>query len=198
MSRKKNYIIQVNDRDRIFCQCLRITRMANTSLISANRLQSYVKQGVIERVVIVGSKVKDAYRLTESGKRWINANIDICRNQSFYSTAGAVKHDYQLAEHFAAGLTHSEQLSAFTEHQARDMMNEYLEWIKNEDYSRYAELQDKLLNREISPPDFVYVCEATGNMIAYECVTSAYSSQDIHGKIEFCKTLDMKLVIKKI
>ena len=155
--------------------------------VNAKGLSSLVNQGLIIKTEKINSNASNDiyYKFSSTGKAYAQKHIEDVASK-FYS-AQSVNHDAKLQEYYYS-LSQTEKQTWRTEQECRDLLQEQINLMP---YSyEKIELQDKLNNYEISPPD-CYVQRDNGEIEVYEVITDSYGKQDIEKKIEFCNALNI-------
>lgn len=148
-------------------------------IITSNRIDKMIKQGILESKVNVKNEV--IYTYTDKGKSFIK-NLDSLKDKAFYSRQTASSdHDTRLFKEYTQ-LTPNERMSCMSESQTRDL---YAETIKQDQAT--AELEKML-----SVPDITYTTE-TGEAVAIEVITENYNEQRIEMKENYCQTVNIEL-----
>lgn len=148
-------------------------------IITSNRIDKMIKQGILESKVNVKNEV--IYTYTDKGKSFIK-NLDSLKDKAFYSRQTASSdHDTRLFREYTQ-LTPNERMSCMSETQTRDL---YAETIKQDQAN--AELEKML-----SVPDITYTTE-TGEAVAIEVITENYNEQRIEMKVNYCQTVNIEL-----
>lgn len=176
-------INHINFRDIQALNGLRVCGFASRNdllkIISANRIDKMLKQGILESKTNV--KNETIYTYSDKGKSFIK-NLEGIKSNSFYSrqTASA-EHDTKLFSEYCR-LTPNERMSCMSEGQTRDI---YSETIKQDQAN--AELE-----KLYSIPDIVYTTE-TGETVAIESVTENYNEERIEMKVNYCEAVNIEL-----
>jgi len=153
-------------------------------IITSNRIDKMIKQGILESKVNVKNEV--IYTYTDKGKSFIK-NLDSLKDKAFYSRQTASSdHDTRLFKEYTQ-LTPNERMSCMSESQTRDL---YAETIKQDQAT--AELEKML-----SVPDITYTTE-TGETIAIEVITENYNEQRIEMKENYCQTVNIELRMVRV
>jgi len=136
------------------------------SIITGNRIDTYLLQGYLERKVTVEGQEVLTY--TTKGKTMMK-QLDSLQGKAFYpKQSNAITHDTTLFRQYAH-LSPAERMSALSETETRNHYRERLD-EGNREESRH------------SMPDLVYVSEE-GETVAIEVTTSNYSSEKIEMKM---------------
>lgn len=187
--RKQNYIVQPNHKDTRLCNALRccnhLSREQATSIVSAHRLGSYIKQGVIERLnaITPQGQTIEVYTLTSNGRSWIDKNIPELRHQSYYTSATAPLHNIALTEQYLQ----PSRGDWLTERELRSIL---MDSINERDNA--AELLELLRNGAISVPDGGYR-NAEGHIECVEIINSHYGTAEIAAKEAFTELTGLSI-----
>lgn len=181
--RHKNYVQQINHKDiRLFhalrC-CNHLSKEQATSLVSQNRINSFIKQGVILQVRSVRrGMVTTAYAVTPKGRDWAARNIPTLRDTNWYTSATAVEHNIRLAERYIKIQQEQPQSLILTENDLRSFLIRQLE--EREDRNQLIE---DLREGRLSVPDLGYMRD--GVIYCVEVVTENYTSANLAAKAAF-------------
>ena len=188
MSRKSNYLIISETKDRevynLLLNCRHSTLEQLKEFTSQNRINSYLKEKLIERV---DSQNNTVYRLTNKGYKVFDRIIG-SDNLRYHSQS--ISHDIALSQKYIDTLRefpnrlwlNEEDLKSYK----RELINEYRE---NRDYERLEKLERS------SVPDCVIHSEIS---ICFDIITDNYSNADIIAKEEFAECIDLKCEFEKI
>ncbi len=153
-------------------------------IISSNRIDKMLKQGILEAKTNIKNEI--IYTYTDKGKSFIKS-LDGIKSNSFYSRQTASSgHDIKLFAEYTK-LTPNERMSCLTENQSRDIFSETL---KQDQAS--AEIE-----KLYSVPDLVYTTE-TGEVVAVEIITENYNEQRIEMKETFCQITNIELRLVRV
>lgn len=191
--RKKTYIQQPSRKDTRLCDALRccnhLSREQAISIVSRHRLDSYIKQGVVERLYHItkqGQKI-EVYALTANGRKWIDRNITELRQHSYYCSPTAPMHNIKLAEEFLR----QDRTDWLTE---RDLRNILADAIAERDNA--AELLDDMRNGLISVPDGAYRT-TDGQIECVEIINNHYGTAEIAAKDAFAEVTGLSITYIK-
>lgn len=187
MSRKSSYLT-ISEKDRNAYELLLNCRHSNLQQLkeysSQNRINSYLKERLVERVQGQGY---DLYRLTEKGYKQFQKVLQ-SENMRYHSQSP--KHDEMLSQRYIETKRefpnmkwqNEEDLKALK----RDMISECRE---NRDFERLEKLEMS------SVPDAIITTDVS---ICYDVVTDNYSNVDIIAKEEFSECLQLECKFEKI
>ena len=181
-------INHINFRDVQALNGLRVcgyaTREDLLKIITSNRIDKMLKQGLIESKTNI--KNETVYTYTDKGKSFIK-NLDSLKGKAFYSRQTAsTDHDTRLFREYTQ-LTPNERMSCMSETQTRDL---YAETIKQDQAT--AELEKML-----SVPDIVYTTE-TGETVAIEAITENYNEILTEMKVSYCQIINAELKMVRV
>ncbi len=194
MGRKKTYITKINQKDERFFSVIKNSNHLNSrqslSIVSKNRLASYVKQGLLNKLhYIDNEKTEIIYELTKFGRDWTRKEFPNLGN-NFYISSTAHQHNVRLADEI---ITHSKvNTSWLNERDLRQMLFQAIE--QNPHKLQLLEQYDK---GNLSVPDGGYIDE-NGAIKCVEIINGNYSQQQINAKIRYSEITNISLTIIKI
>lgn len=207
MGRKKEYITELSKKDAKLAQCLyyskTIKREDVLSIISKNRLSSYLKEGLIQKSSYKEHKYSkesrdDCYKLTEKGYSFFKKNYQNNFDDSKRYGGTSATHDFALAKELIK-LSPTELESVRSELDCRDRIKEFIEELRiNGEFVKSEELKQALQDHTISMPDCVYVDATTGQECCIEIVTSYYTEDAIEAKQAYCEVFNINYQQVKI
>lgn len=188
MSRKEHYL-QIKEQDRetynLLLNCRHVTQEQLRTYSSTNRINSYLKEKLIEKVDIADLRI---YRLTNKGYREFEKVLgrENCRYHS-----NSILHDIKLAEKYIQVHERNEAVRWRNEEDLKREKNQLLEQLREErDFERIERLE------KVSVPDCSY---SSGDFdICYEVITDNYSNIDIQAKIDYCREFHTSITFDKI
>lgn len=163
--------------------------------ISPTRLKHYKLDGLIskESYMVKGqSKNSIAYRITPLGEAVAQKKFGL---NNFYHAKNP-NHDLEIANRYFS-LSQSEQQSARSETEVRKDIEARIEEMKEHDREQSETYEKMLVEGLISTPDMVYTMAETNIEIAYEVVTSNYTTADIQAKAVACEIIKAELETSK-
>ncbi|CAB1244189.1 protein of unknown function [Ruminococcaceae bacterium BL-6] len=198
MPRRKSYIKQLNARDQkilsAFYCCQHLSQQQITSIVTKNRLKSYIKQGIVVKQNYIPKHVGDSahpvYALTKSGRQYIRCHISKMRNTAPYHSSSAPAHNIRLSEIYLSE-TKNENAQWLTE---RDLQQLFLDTIQGREDER--ELLDALRTHTLSPPDGAVLCN--GEVTLIEIVSVNYSQEEISAKQTYSDYMSMPIEFYRV
>lgn len=192
--RKKDYVVKLNYKDEKFSfvakNCQHLSQNQILSIVSKNRLQSYIHQGIVKKLhYICNSKQSTAYELTHKGREWIRQNYPQF-GSDFYISTTAIRHNIRLAEQV---LEHYSQ-DGYTWLNERNLRSILMERIERAEETERLAILSKLENNELSVPDGGYYVD--GQLVCIEVYNDNYTSEILAAKQECASVLggSLKLV----
>lgn len=163
------------------------------SIVSKNRIETYEKEGLIQKVVSSNGKIT-AYKLSKKGRNFVDTRLGW---QGAY-VPKSLEHDLILANKFFK-LSETQQESAKSETQVRNELKEKA-FLLHDDKQKTETLL-KYIEEQTSPVDFMYerIDPSTGEIesVGFEGVTASYSSEDRQMKHNFCHHYGCKLEMRR-
>ena len=190
MSRKVHYL-QIKEQDReaynLLLNCRHVTQEQLRTYSSTNRINSYLKEKLIEKIDIADLRV---YRLTQKGYKEFEKTLgrENCRYHS-----NSILHDIKLAERYIQVHERYEDARWKNEEDLKREKNQLLEQLREErDFERIERIE------KVSVPDCSYSSSLEGQDICYEVVTDNYSNIDIQAKIDYCREFNTSISFDRI
>lgn len=191
-SNSKGGLKQIFPRDKEFFSNIRNTGVVTpqnykNAGVSSSRIKTYAKAGLIEKTP-KENRGAFGYKLTSEGKDFMERTwgMERAENYSFQS----LNHDRKLEEEYYK-IDHS-QYEWKTESQARDMFQQKIDEIREQDPNRADEIQRLWDNKEISMPDAMIINRTTGVVTAIEVVTNSYGQQELQAKETFVEIMEVE------
>ena len=188
MSRKQHYLQLTETKDRELCNLLVNCRHCNLQQLkeysSQNRISSYIKEKLIERIP---SQLGDVYRLTEKGYKQLDREIGL-ENMRYHSQS--IVHDLKLADYYIQVHREHSNVVWKNEEDLKSMKRDMIDNLREQ--GKFIEM-DRLSNMSVT--DCVV---SVGEIVyGYDIITDNYSNLDIQLKEEFCETLQIELRIER-
>lgn len=188
--RTKPYITQFFNRDKsafnAMSKCGHVSKdqLKECGLADA-RINNYVRDGLAEKVVYKeGKEMKEAYKLTESGRELATKNWG---TRDHYQ-AQSPKHDLALAEKYFS-LTAEQKETFLSETQVRNLFMEKLENLRQEGQEKLSREYEEMLNKGlISMPDGIYT-GGSGVQVSFEVITNNYGQAELQAKEAFVEIM---------
>lgn len=163
------------------------------SIVAKNRIASYEKDGLIEKVVYEHPNQKkpiEGYRLTSRGYRFIKEHIGV--DYPYHNTS--LKHDLKVADKYFS-LTEKERETVVTEKEARVIVKNKIEDLRKNNSQDY-DFQNELFKNS-SSVDFIYSTtdKETGEVIevGFEAITRNYTDSELLQKSNFATLYNCRL-----
>lgn len=192
MAKSKGGLKQVFARDKEF-----FSNISNTGIVtpanyknagvSSSRIKAYAKAGLIEKTPKENGGAF-GYKLTSDGKDFMEKTWGIERSDNYCFQS--LKHDGKLEQEYYK--IDKNEYEWKNESQAREMLREKIEELREQDPQRADRYEEMLQNKEISTPDAVIVHRETQRMIAIEIITDSYGRQEMQAKETFCEIMNIE------
>lgn len=188
--RKSHYLNISQSKDEnaysLLLNCRHCTHSQLREYASDNRIKSYLKEKLIERVDV---QDKSIYRLTDKGYRQFEKSINVenCRYHS-----NAIEHDIALADRYiAVRAEHPDAVWRNEEdlkHDRRELVDELRE------QGRF-EAAERLLAASV--PDCV-VTVSGGVSYGFDIITDNYCAATIASKEDYCEEMQIEFRYERI
>lgn len=197
IAKKRITTIYPRDKNALsaLARCGYVSRAQLGEFLREKRVQSYLKDGLIEKSVYSkpGSKThdKEVYRLSKAGR-------ELCRRELSLSIYNAQNpaHDLALADRYFA-LSQTERETWRTESQSRDDVCARIHQLREQGEEEQAgELWGKLQEQQLSMPDAIYTRD-DGITVGFEVITGNYGDAEIAAKEETADALGIELEYQK-
>lgn len=191
MSRKSSYLIISETKDAgaygLLLNCRHVTAEHLKAVgASENRINSYIKQNLIERVQ---TQDFNGYRLTDKGYRQFDRALDGADNRRYHSQSA--RHDSRLADRYIECYKANRNFVWMNEEDLKAYKREMVHYLRENGYYERAETLERS-----SVPDCVYSID--GTCIGYDVITDNYSNLDIQLKEDFCTEMQCDFKYDKI
>lgn len=189
MARKSSYLQLSETKDRqgynLLLNCRHVLSEHLREVgVSQNRINSYLKEKLIERVDIQNNSV---YRLTDKGYKQFDKMLG-AENMRYHSQSP--EHDIALAQRYIETLREYPQMRWQNEEDLKAMRRDMIaECRERGDFSRMEKLEMS------SVPDCVI---HTNISICFDIVTDSYGNADLVSKEEFAECLELECKFEKI
>lgn len=187
---RKQHYLTISQRDSdafhllLNCNCCLHSHLLNFT--SENRIRSYLKEKLIERVDIQDRFV---YRLTDKGFKAFSREIT---PENFRYHSNSIEHDIALAQKYVSVMTQDPSSVWRNEQDLKHDRQEQVDSLREQGRFHDAE---RLLHTSV--PD----CSITishGISYGFDITTEHYTSEDVQLKEDFCSEMGMEFHYERI